>query len=80
MDEETAKTISASSHSHHHEKTSTHEDNYQFNPKDIVKETADGYVVRHGDHYHPIYLHFSLAALTAAVRLFSLTSPVMVCL
>ena len=52
MDEETAKTISASSHSHHHEKTSTHEDNYQFNPKDIVKETADGYVVRHGDHYH----------------------------
>ena len=52
VDEETAKTISASSHSHHHEKTSTHEDNYQFNPKDIVKETADGYVVRHGDHYH----------------------------
>ena len=52
MDEETAKTISASSHSHHHEKTSAHEDNYQFNPKDIVKETADGYVVRHGDHYH----------------------------
>ena len=52
VDEETAKAISASSHSHHHEKTSTHEDNYQFNPKDIVKETADGYVVRHGDHYH----------------------------
>ena len=52
VDEETAKTISASSHSHHHEKTSTYEDNYQFNPKDIVKETADGYVVRHGDHYH----------------------------
>ena len=52
VDEETAKTISASSHSHHHEKTSTHEDNYQFNPKDIVKETADGYVVLHGDHYH----------------------------
>ena len=52
VDEETAKTISASSHSHHHEKTSTHEDNYQFNPKDIFKETADGYVVRHGDHYH----------------------------
>ena len=52
VDEETAKTISASSHSHPHEKTSTHEDNYQFNPKDIVKETADGYVVRHGDHYH----------------------------
>lgn len=52
VDEETAKTISSSSHSHHHEKTSTHEDNYQFNPKDIVKETADGYVVRHGDHYH----------------------------
>ena len=52
VDEATAKAISASSHSHHHEKTSTHEDNYQFNPKDIVKETADGYVVRHGDHYH----------------------------
>lgn len=52
VDEATAKAISASSHSHHHEKTSTYEDNYQFNPKDIVKETADGYVVRHGDHYH----------------------------
>lgn len=52
VDKETAKTISASSHSHPHEKTSTHEENYQFNPKDIVKETADGYVVRHGDHYH----------------------------
>ena len=52
VDEETAKTISASSHSHPHEKTSTHEDNYQFNPNDIVKDTADGYVVRHGDHYH----------------------------
>ena len=68
MDEETAKTISASSHSHHHEKTSTHEDNYQFNPKDIVKETADGYVVRHGDHYHFIKKSDLSAAQLNAIK------------
>ena len=27
-------------------------DNYVFNPADIVEENADGYVVRHGDHFH----------------------------
>ena len=68
VDEETAKTISASSHSHHHEKTSTHEDNYQFNPKDIVKETADGYVVRHGDHYHFIKKSDLSAAQLNAIK------------
>ena len=68
VDEETAKTISASSHSHPHEKTSTHEDNYQFNPKDIVKETADGYVVRHGDHYHFIKKSDLSAAQLNAIK------------
>ena len=68
VDEETAKAISASSHSHPHEKTSTHEDNYQFNPKDIVKETADGYVVRHGDHYHFIKKSDLSAAQLNAIK------------
>ncbi|WP_153047941.1 pneumococcal-type histidine triad protein, partial [Streptococcus suis] len=27
---------------------------YQFNPADIVAEDANGYTVRHGDHYHYI--------------------------
>ncbi|EHI69208.1 pneumococcal-type histidine triad protein [Streptococcus ictaluri] len=30
-------------------------DGYVFNPKDIVAEDANGYTVRHGDHYHYIY-------------------------
>lgn len=29
-------------------------DGYIFNPKDIVAEDANGYTVRHGDHYHYI--------------------------
>ncbi|WP_159592331.1 pneumococcal-type histidine triad protein [Streptococcus halichoeri] len=29
-------------------------DGYVFNPKDIVAEDANGYTVRHGDHYHYI--------------------------
>ena len=29
-------------------------DNYVFNPADIVEENADGYVVRHGDHFHDV--------------------------
>ena len=28
------------------------DDHYVFNPADIVEENADGYVVRHGDHFH----------------------------
>ena len=31
------------------------EDNYVFNPNDIVSENELGFVVRHGDHYHFIY-------------------------
>lgn len=30
------------------------QDHYQFNPADIVAEDANGYTVRHGDHYHYI--------------------------
>ncbi|EGG51386.1 histidine triad protein [Enterococcus faecalis TX1467] len=30
-------------------------DGYHFNPKDIVDETKDGYVVKHNDHYHFIF-------------------------
>lgn len=32
----------------------TGQDHYQFNPADIVAEDANGYTVRHGDHYHYI--------------------------
>ncbi|HFI0695843.1 TPA: pneumococcal-type histidine triad protein [Streptococcus suis] len=32
----------------------TDQDHYQFNPADIVAEDANGYTVRHGDHYHYI--------------------------
>ena len=35
--------------------TSTVEDNYVFNPNDIVSENELGFVVRHGDHFHFIY-------------------------
>ena len=38
-------------HEHHEEV----EDGYVFDKKDIVSETAEGYVVRHGDHFHFIY-------------------------
>ena len=58
VDEKTAKEISAHAHHHHHhgEANESKEsgDHYTFNPKDIVSETADGYVVRHGDHFHYI--------------------------
>ena len=43
---EQKKQISQSNHS---------DDNYVFNPKDIVSENELGFVVRHGDHYHFIY-------------------------
>ena len=52
------KKFSASAHHHHHHgessQTKEGDDNYTFNPKDIVSETQDGYVVRHGDHFHYI--------------------------
>ena len=43
---EQKKQISQNNHS---------DDNYVFNPKDIVSENELGFVVRHGDHYHFIY-------------------------
>ena len=58
VDESTGKKISAHAHHHHHHGESSESkgsgDNYTFNPKDIVSETQDGYVVRHGDHFHYI--------------------------
>lgn len=39
------------------------EDEYIFDPKDIVAEDANGYTVRHGDHYHYI-LKSSLGGTT----------------
>ena len=58
VDETTGKEISAHVHHHHHHGESSKSkgsgDNYTFNPKDIVSETQDGYVVRHGDHFHYI--------------------------
>ena len=56
VDENTAKEISAHAHHHHSAASETKEsgDHYTFNPKDIVSETQDGYVVRHGDHFHYI--------------------------
>ena len=44
---------------HNHEEEGEHHDHdhdgYVFDKKDIVSETAEGYVVRHGDHFHFIY-------------------------
>ena len=40
---------------HHHEGEHHDHDGYVFDKKDIVSETAEGYVVRHGDHFHFIY-------------------------
>ena len=58
VDENTGKEISAHAHHHHHHGESSESkgsgDNYTFNPKDIVSETQDGYIVRHGDHFHYI--------------------------
>ena len=57
VDEKTAKEISAHAHHNHHGEANESKesgDHYTFNPKDIVSETADGYVVRHGDHFHYI--------------------------
>ena len=38
-----------------HDHEGEHHDGYVFDKKDIVSETAEGYVVRHGDHFHFIY-------------------------
>ena len=44
---------------HNHEEEGEHHDHdhdgYVFDKKDVVSETAEGYVVRHGDHFHFIY-------------------------
>ena len=42
-------------HDHEGEHHDHDHDGYVFDKKDIVSETAEGYVVRHGDHYHFIY-------------------------
>ena len=43
----------------HHDYEGEHHDHdhdgYVFDKKDVVSETAEGYVVRHGDHFHFIY-------------------------
>lgn len=44
--------------------TTTVEDNYVFNPNDIVSENELGFVVRHGDHFHFIYRSQLAAAHT----------------
>ena len=44
---------------HHHEEEGEHHDHdhdgYVFDKKDVVSETSEGYVVRHGNHFHFIY-------------------------
>ena len=40
---------------HDHEGEHHDHDGYVFDKKDVVSETAEGYVVRHGDHFHFIY-------------------------
>ena len=42
-------------HNHEGEHHDHDHDGYVFDKKDIVSETAEGYVVRHGDHFHFIY-------------------------
>ena len=48
-----ATTMATNSVAHEHREEV--EDGYVFDKKDIVSETAEGYVVRHGDHFHFIY-------------------------
>ena len=44
---------------HNHEEEGEHHDHdhdgYVFDKKDVVSEMSEGYVVRHGDHFHFIY-------------------------
>ena len=42
-------------HDHEGEHHDHDHDGYVFDKKDIVSETAEGYVVRHGEHFHFIY-------------------------
>ena len=42
-------------HDHEEEHHDHDHDGYVFDKKDVVSETAEGYVVRHGDHFHFIY-------------------------
>ena len=42
-------------HDHEGEHHDHDNDGYVFDKKDIVSETSEGYVVRHGDHFHFIY-------------------------
>ncbi|UEA30708.1 pneumococcal-type histidine triad protein [Granulicatella elegans] len=60
-----ATTMASNSVAHQHHDGDKHEhegehhdhdqDGYVFDKKDIVSETAEGYIVRHGDHFHFIY-------------------------
>ena len=49
----------ATAENHEHEEEGEHHDHdhdgYVFDKKDVVSETSEGYVVRHGDHFHFIY-------------------------
>ena len=57
------KPAASAEHHHHEGEHHDHEgehhdhdhDGYVFDKKDVVSETAEGYVVRHGDHFHFIY-------------------------
>ena len=42
-------------HDHEGEHHDHDHDGYVFDKKDVVSETSEGYVVRHGDHFHFIY-------------------------
>ncbi len=48
-----AATSKASTTGHHGNAHAS--DGYVFNPNDIVSEDANGYAVRHGNHYHYIW-------------------------
>lgn len=39
-------------YNYNHLNNSINNDGYTFNPNDIVGETEDGYIVKHGDHFH----------------------------
>ena len=54
--------VTTEHHNHegeHHDHEGEHHDHdhdgYVFDKKDVVSETSEGYVVRHGDHFHFIY-------------------------
>ena len=47
--------VTTEHHDHEEEHHDHDHDGYVFDKKDVVSETAEGYVVRHGDHFHFIY-------------------------